>query len=411
MKKIAILHSVLIYAWLLASLSAQSVTSQLPETAAAPLMTIPVDSKAFVFSPGNWVGDVGREGKVFRQTWNPGAYFRVSWSSANPNPAAKITLDTASFQPDFKPPKISYNIDGIWKIDVPCDKEIVVQDLNKNKQEHTLTVILNTSVQTARWGGEGVSGANVLRVTGVQVDEKSAPAPVAPAKKWALIIGDSITEGCGATALASYSHLLGQALSTQGYEYGISACGSSGWLARGDKSPGDVPGYYTITGSVQGVGGKYNDAESRWNKIDGNRHSLLDANGRLSAYGQTGQEPALIFINYGTNDSLRKLDPADLKASINQSLAALRKSAPDAQIIVLIPFGQYCPALLKEAVELRQKAADSKIALIDLGPGVARSLTPKDRALGDLHPNDRGTANFAALLIPHVLNILNGSAK
>ena len=228
-----------------------------------------------------------------------------------------------------------------------------------------------------------------------------------------MIIGDSITEGSGATSLASYSHLLGQALATQGYEYAISACGYSGWLAQGDKPPGDVPGYYSVSESVDGIGGKYNDSGSRWNKIDGNRHSLLDANGRLSAYGQTGQEPALIFINYGTNDSLRKLNPSDLKASINQSLAALRKSAPDAQIIVLIPFGQYCATLLKEAVELRQKAnpSDSKIALIDLGAGVARSLTPKDRTFGDLHPNDRGTANFAALLIPQVMNILRGAAK
>jgi len=48
----------------------------------ASLMTIPVDSPAFVFSPGNWTGDAGRAGKVFRQTWNPGAYFSVDLKDA-----------------------------------------------------------------------------------------------------------------------------------------------------------------------------------------------------------------------------------------------------------------------------------------------------------------------------------------
>ena len=46
---------------------------------AADTSTIPVDSPAFLFSPGNWTGDAGRAGKEFRQTWYPGAYFRVTW--------------------------------------------------------------------------------------------------------------------------------------------------------------------------------------------------------------------------------------------------------------------------------------------------------------------------------------------
>ena len=413
---------------LLSPLSAQTVSSNSStqssaltgtNTISAPsasVMTIPVDSPAFVFSPGNWIGDEGRGGKLFRQTWNPGAYFRLSWSSANTNPAAGIMLDTSSNQPGINPPKISYNIDGIWQINVPCDKEIPVQGINGRTQRHDLTVILQNSVQAERWGSEALSGANVLRVTSVRIDDGSRPVPSSPGGKWALIIGDSITEGIGTTALNSYSHLLAQALSSLGYEYGISACGYSGWLARGDKPPGDVPAYYAVAGSVNGSGGTYNDAESRWNKIDGNRHSLLDANGKISAYGQTEQAPALILINYGTNDSLRKLSPSDLKASICQGLEALRKSAPDAQIIVLVPFGQYCAGVLKEAVELRRKAnpADNKIALIDLGHGVARSLTskdPKDRSFGDLHPNDRGSANFAALLIPQVMTIMNSSKE
>ncbi len=182
---------------------------------AADTMTIPVDSPAFAFSPGNWTGDEGRAGKTFRQTWNPGAYFRVTWETRNPKPAAKILL------------------------------------------------------------------------------------------------------------------------------YCINACGWSGWINKGDNPPGDVPGYYVIANSSNGTGGQYDDAASRWNKIDGNCHSLLDSRGHISAYGQVGQEPSLIMVNYGTNDALHKSNPSDAKASIIQSLAALRQSAPAVQIIVLIPFGQY----------------------------------------------------------------------
>ena len=41
-------------------------------------------------------------------------------------------------------------------------------------------------------------------------------------------VGDSITEGIGASELAVYSQLVGEALQTQGYEYCINACGWSG---------------------------------------------------------------------------------------------------------------------------------------------------------------------------------------
>ena len=42
--------------------------------------------------------------------------------------------------------------------------------------------------------------------------------------------------------------------------------------------------------------------------------------------------------NYGTNDTLHNSNPNDTNAAINQALAALRASAPNAQIIVVIPF-------------------------------------------------------------------------
>lgn len=369
---------------------------------------IAVDSPALVFSPANWTGDAGRGGKEFRQSWYSGAYFRVSWESSNETPEATLLFDTSGYPEGFSRPRIVYNIDGYWKSNVGCADEVEIENL-RGSGKHELVVYFQNSRQEKRWGSEGESGVNVLRFLGLKVDAGSKPVEDKPAEKWALIVGDSITEGIGATELAGYSHLVGQALQTRGYEYAISACGWSGWINKGDNPPGDVPGYYVITNSVDGKGGDYDDAASRWNKIDGNNHSLLDSVGHLSAYGETDQEPALILINYGTNDKLHKSNPSDTLASMTQSLAALRKSAPDAQIILLIPFGQYFAIELKQAVASHQQAHpdDQKVSIIDMGPKVPKMLSGKNGIFGGLHPNDRGHANFAAKIIPQVLEILD----
>ncbi len=379
---------------------------------AAEPVTIPVQSPAMVFSPGNWTGDEGRVGNVFRQTWNPGAYFRVTWETSAAKPTAKLLLDISTYPQGFKVPQIAYCIDGVWKTKVNCTNEIVIEDI-PTIGRHELTVFLQQSQQLERWGSEGKSPLNVLRVTGLQVDADSKPVAAAPAKKWAWIIGDSITEGIGTTELAVYSHLVGQALQTQGFEYCVSACGWSGWIHRGDTPPGDVPGLYAITNSVNGTGGVHTDALSRWNKIDGNNHSLLDAKGRISGYGQSGEEPTLITINYGTNEAIHKSNPSDTKASMVQSLAVLRKSAPKAKIVVIIPFGQYYVAELKDAVAIHRKnhAGDKSVYIIDLGPEAARGLAVKNSVMGGLHPNDRGHALFAAKIIPRLMEMLSEGSR
>ncbi len=373
--------------------------------------TIPVSSKAFMFSPGNWTGNNGRNGDAFRQTWNPGAYFCVAWETKNTKSFASILFDTCGYTPDFKP-MIAYSVDGVWKSQISVTNEIVIEEVS-GKGKHELRVcFLQGSVQKERWGGNGISGRNVLRVTGLQIDPESIPSPVSSGSIWALIAGDSITEGNGASGLSGYSFLVGESLRTLGYEYCISACGWSGWINKGDVPPGDVPGYYFIRNSNNGLGGEYDDAASRWNKIDGNT-SLLDSRGNISANGQTGLEPGLIMINYGTNDGLHHSNPDDTFASIVQCLAALRKSSPSAQIIIIIPFGQYFASELKKAVEIHKKAhpKDNKIAIIDLGQGVAGSLEEKNHLMGGLHPNDRGNANFAAAIIPQMIMILNQNSK
>jgi lysophospholipase L1-like esterase len=382
--------------------------SQAPE-----LTTIPVDSPAFVFSPGNWSGDAGRSGSILRQTWNAYAYFRVAWESKGNDPTAKLLLDTSTYAaltaalPRYQLPLLAYRIDGVWKSQIPAASEIVIEPLAKTGK-HELVVYLSSSPQIERWGSSGMSGLNVLRVKGLQLNGGSVPVPSSPQAKWALIVGDSITEGIQANELFPYSYLLGEALGKLGYEYGMSACGWSGWINKGDNPPGDVPGYYFISNSNNGKGGQYHDDLSRWNKIDGNGHSLLDSKGHLSGYGHTGQEPALIFINYGTNDSLHKSNPSDTRASIAQSLVALRAAAPKAKIVFMVPFGQYFAKEIREAVEAYNSGhhEDGQVFTLDLGVGVARNLAEKKGLMGGLHPNDRGHANLAAEIIPQIITIL-----
>lgn len=378
---------------------------------AAPTAVLNVDSAAFAFSPGNWVGDTGRSGRLYRQTWNPGAYVRIAWETATAAVSPVLRLDTSMYPDQAHPPILACVLDGVWVADLPCQPELLLPGL-KGPGRHELTVYVKKSEQHDRWGTPGVSGTNVVRLTGLQVDADSQPAGPAPSAKWALIIGDSITEGVGAYELEGYSHLVGQAFRALGYEYGISACGWSGWIHRGDTPPGDVPGYYAITNSINGTGGQYSDAGSRWNKIDAT-HSLLDSQGHLSAFGQPGQEPSVILINYGTNDAIHPTNASDVQASMAQALRALRDAAPAAQIFILIPFGQYKAAELKHTVTayLAERPAERRVAVIDLGPDVARSLAANGY-WGGLHPNPRAHAALAAGIIARITTALaKGAAQ
>ena len=375
----------------------------------ASTTTIPVDSPSFVFSPGNWTGDQGRGGSLFRQSWYPGAYFRVTWTTSNGDPSAKLLLDATSLQSMQNKPKITYNVDGIWTDNVVCDADQIRINGMKGSGTHTLTVFFKTSEQSNRWGSADTSGRNVLKVKGILVEADSKPETAKPAARWALIIGDSITEGIAADFgnndnLSDWSYLVGQGLQERGYEYCVSACGWSGWIRPGDNPPGDVPPYYMVSDSHYGVGGTYDDRHSRWNKVDGGTdHSLLDANNHLSAYGGTDQEPSLILINYGTNDDLNHANVSDIQASITQSLIALRSAAPHASIYLIVPFGQYALKPLHDALAAYQASApeDNKVGLIDLGKPAATALAANGYWSG-LHPNLRAHAVFASKILSKI---------
>ena len=382
-------------------------------TATTTPITIGVSSAAAFHSPGNWAGDTGRGGSVSRKSWNNGAYGSYTWSTAAASPTAKLLLSNATGG------SISYFLDGAETdaVAVPTSGGITISGVTTGS--HILRFFLRQSPQSARWVNAGTA-ANVFVDAGLTVDGASTPGTAPAFNKWIMEIGDSITEGIQAANgaddnLADYSFLAGQGFMVAGYDYCVSACGYSGWLKTGD-SGGDVPAYYFVSGSTAGAGGTYADASSRWNKVDG-LNSLLDTNSHLSAYGGTGQEPAAIFLNYGVNEDLNGLSISDTQASVQQALVALRAAAPLAQIIVSVPFGLYNTAVygsgpsyvtaIKSGVAAYQAAvpSDTRTTLLDLGTTVSNVLASTVYGAA-VHPNIRGHAYLAPLVVQSVLNRL-----
>ncbi len=412
------MHLLLPFALGLGLLSAASLPMR-----AAVTQIYPPTSSCFVFSPANWATHSLQDGVKARQSWNAGAYFRVTFKTETPAVTIALHLGVKQYGTWngtnwslLNPiPAISYSLDGLITDDVPADgptHDGILSISVPTPGSHTLTVWLRNSEQLHRWV-RGGTGSNVLQVNGISFGEGAVPLAGKRQSHWVLIVGDSITEGIQAdngrdNVLYDYSWLDAQALFARGYETAISACGYSGWVCTG-CADGDVPGYYVVN---KGSGGKwvYDDGASRWNKIDGVT-SLLDSQGRMSGYGGRNQPPSVIFFNYGTNETLSRAVTARMAASIEQCLPALRKAAPNAEILVAVPFGiestrvygsegLLYAAALRRAVRnyLKQHPDDRRTHLVDLGANVANALASPIYGAG-IHPNMAGHAFLAPLVL------------
>jgi hypothetical protein len=370
---------------------------------ASSTSVIPVDSAAFLFSPGNWRGDTGRGGSAWRRAWGNGAFFHVRWQAGS-NPTAVLNLPATSTGC-----KLHMTLNGVVTDGVAATGPITLSGIVPNAI-NTLTVTLKDSPQIARWGG----GVNTVRVLGLSVDNGSSAGLADAAKPWVYIAGDSLTEGIstwsgGSSSIASYAYQLRRALSAAGYDLCVDACGYSGFNKNGDSS-GDVPGLYRVTS------GTYDDTMSRWNKVD-NGVSRLDANGRLSSYGDTGTEPAAIITNMGTNEALTSMSTADLQAACNKFIISARAAAPNAVIIILVPFGfryatkynvSYANALIA-AVNAYKSAnpSDQRVTLVDVTASTSASLqTGPNVAADGTHWTTQGQAVAAAHAIQGVMAAL-----
>ncbi len=361
-------------------------------------VTLGVTSPAARFSPATWAGDTGRGGSLSRTSWNNGAWCEWRWDTPAARPVASLQITNPT-----RGSAVSYFLDGALtdNVPVPAAGSIAVDGLT-GPGPHTLRVYLRNSPQADRW-----HGANACTVTGLTVDDGAKPLPARPRQPWVLMVGDSITEGIQADngrddTLSDYSFLVGEGLQGAGYDTAVSACGYSGWLRPGDAG-GDVPGYFLPDSAAQ----------SRWNWIDA-KTSLLDTRGHLSGWGSVGEEPAAILLNYGVNECLSRTPPDAVTASVTGALTALRRAAPSARLLLLIPPGLADPrtypngpayiAALNAGFSAYHNAhpADTKTERLNFGPSVARALGSPAYG-GGVHPHAAGHAYFAPILLRAIL--------
>nr|WP_321985335.1 SGNH/GDSL hydrolase family protein [uncultured Lichenicoccus sp.] len=395
-------------------------TAASSETDTLPGTTIAVTSAAFQFSPGNWRGDTGRAGSVYRKTWYCGAWFKFTWTTGA-SPTAQILFGSTSTGSI-----VSYYLNGALTDNVAANANVTLSGLVANAT-NTLIVHHVTSPFTGRWNG----GVNQLQVNGMQIDGASSAGTTTPNAKWGLIVGDSITEGHyaglggGHSVLYDYSHYVAAALDAAGYDTCISACGANGFLTVGDSS-GDVPAYYYVSGSSGGTGGTYSAGSSRWNLID-QGVSLLDTANQISSYGSTGTSPSFVMILFGTNEiqvgTTQEL--SDYQSAITKCMTALRAAAPNALLAIMVPVAFEYAAKFSTGSAWRTgvnaavsayKAAnpmDSNVGVIDVGLTMASQVYQGQymTAADQLHPTYLGHALIAPTVAAQLIKLMNaGSA-
>ena len=380
---------------------------------------VPFSNAAYNFSPGNWYSDSGRNGANYRATWNIGAYFDFTW-----NASATPTIQIPQFN-GSSGVYVSYYLNGNLVDNIQIKDPLILGTgqgvVASASNKLTMYVRRSASITGQRWSPTaGVTAGNFgfgnFGINPITLDSGSTPGTSPRGAGWALIVGDSITEGVltdGALAdnfLHGWSFALGNALRAQGYEYAISACGYSGYLTTGDATGGngDVPAYYNV------VSGTYTESTSRWDKINSTT-SLLDANGHISGYGATGQEPSLIYVANGVNDVTQGYSVSDLTASITGFINAARAAAPNAEIVVQLPFGlryatvytssaTYVPAFTNGVGNyLTAHASDTKVILSDFGSTVAATIeTGANISPDNIHPTAAGDTYIAPFVIAAV---------
>lgn len=333
-----------------------------------------VDSSAFLFSPGNWTGDAGRGGSLWRNTWNVGAWFQVSWlASASP-------LATLHLGPENTGAYLSYFLNGVATRNISAAGNLTLSNIIPG-HVNRLEVFLTHTPTNSRWQ----TGQNSLTVSGMTVDPASTAGQITRGRQWGKIIGDDTAEGIMAddgtdNVLCSFSYYLLRAMSAAGYLTGVSACANSGFITPGDTTQ-DVPAFYSVSGSTDGTGGVYDDSKSRWNMLDAGV-SALDANGQLSAYGESNTPPSWIAFNLMAQDALSYASQSDAQSAMTQCLLAHRTAAPHAWLFAIMPFGFHYaatysptwPQLFNNAIAAYRTARPDDDRLVTVDPGSDTSL-------------------------------------
>lgn len=380
------------------TVSATGLTSASAAAVSSASSVITPTNSAVVMSPHNWITGVANTttgDNTAIRTWYTGAYLRIIVQGATTLGiafGACYSGATFDYTIDEKevPQPISITANSTYNITLP------------STGIHLVIFKLQSIPQVAgRW-----AGTTSIVVNGFILGTGGSTLTNTPNARKLLIYGDSITEGTqsknGSDGMTTgYAFAFAEAMrKTKQFEYSIKGAGYSGIAWATPSANGGQPPAWTAS----------NDTLSSYNKIDGSgaAGAALTTGTPGSASEQFITQPDLIVINWGTNDGNQGVAAATIQASAQGLLVQLRVCAPNAVIVVIVPFGGFARAPLTAAVAAM---LDSKIILVD--PQTDARMTTTfycgDYVAGvagtqNIHPWSWGSAQLASIVTRLVVN-------
>lgn len=340
------------------------------------LQAVLVNDANFYTSPYNWF----KSGSSYVQTNCTGAYCQLRFSGTAVKTTFDVTPMTSNSVSAGNYPIIRYSIDnGAWtSLTLTSATAQVTMATGLTAGNHRLDIqVTNTSYNVDRWNVP----QSVVKITQFVIDGGSSSlAPVTKGRN-ILLFGDSLGEGSGAITSGvtdqQYSYLV-QLARARGADYGNCSFSGGGWLFT-SSSTTNPPLYNVSTPS-----------NSKWDKYWAGQTRLVG--------GLLSPAPDEIWISIGTNDAKNS---TDLTTAVSPLLTDLRTAAPNAQITVVIPFGQYASSQITSGFNSYQSTRDFRCYLLDPGTALQASLTAAggtQDSLDGTHANAAGYALMAATL-------------
>lgn len=362
---------------------------------------IKVSDPNIVYSPYNWLVS----GPEFAQTPNPGAYLKMGFTGTSLGVNLDVSPLTNAKVPAEQYPVIRYSVDGGPATTMQLTPETRALTCGKGltKGNHTfLLQYVAGYVFLDFW-----TPVNVMKVTGFSLDDgaKTIPAFGAnePKKRFALFLGDSITNGDD--DIATFKGGITNAVDTQdatiGYpsvvaaatksEYGIVAYGGASWDSI--AADGHTPGLMTF-----------------WSMID-KTHSRLETS-KTSLFrtsrdykGSFNPIPDDIYVNMGENRPPKYGDVADLL------LALYRASGLKTNIFIIVPFSGRAREAIRRGMTVFSEVTPigSHVYVIDLGDNpYLPDSRPTTFSVDGQHPLAALHAQLGAQIVAERARLLAG---
>lgn len=358
-------------------------------------LAIPPNDVNLIYSSFNWL----KNGSTYAQTNYRGASLKTAFTGTSLSMTVDVSPLVAAGATSAQYPWIRWSIDGNAKTDLQLTSASSTIALANSLASGTHAVdlfVFSTDSFLDRWA----TPANVLRITGFAVDNRSTTATRTDLQpKTALFFGDSITEcdgvwglGTGNTgsppnndATAGWGNGVALALDAEPSIVGI---GGQGWQVAGAGGPPKFP----LT----------------WNMIDANHARDFST------------PPNYVFINQGTNGGTSSVGYPP--GTLGPVLASMRTAFGTATwIFLMIPFGGYNRAAMTADYASYQAATpDANLALLDLGTNAQTGLDrlppypqtfvadPSYQSFGGIHPKAFTHGRLAALTSTDVNAALKG---